>query len=105
MPMLALHELAHGYHDQVLGFDHAEVEAAYRRARDSGSYDAVERPSSGKKEKAYAMSNAKEYFAETTEAYFGVNDFFPFNREDLKKHDPRMFKLLEKLWFQGETSR
>ena len=51
------------------------------------------------------MSNAKEYFAESTEAYFGVNDFYPFNRDDLKKHDPRMFELLGKLWFHGEAAR
>jgi hypothetical protein len=29
-----------------------------------------------------------KYFADLTEAYFGKNDFFPFNREDLKKYDP-----------------
>ena len=28
MPRVVLHELAHGYHDQVLGFDEARVVAA-----------------------------------------------------------------------------
>lgn len=39
-----------------------------------------------------------EYFAETTEAYFTRNDFFPFNRAELQSHDPEMLQLLEKLW-------
>jgi len=49
-------------------------------------------------ERAYAMTNPQEYFAETTEAFFGTNDFFPFTRDELKKLDPEMFALLEKLW-------
>jgi hypothetical protein len=39
-----------------------------------------------------------EYFAETTEAYFSRNDFFPFNSKELQKHDPEMFDLLTELW-------
>ena len=44
------------------------------------------------------MPNSKEYFAESTEAYFGVNDFYPFVRAELKEHDPTMFSLMETLW-------
>ncbi|HEY5315350.1 MAG TPA: hypothetical protein VIK18_22655 [Pirellulales bacterium] len=97
MPVFVLHELAHAYHDQVLGFDQPEIEAAYRHAVDSKSYDAIRR-SNGKTERAYAMTNAKEYFAETSEAFFGQNDFFPFNRAELERHDPDMFRLLQRLW-------
>ena len=46
------------------------------------------------------MTNAMEYFAELTEAYFGVNDFYPFNRSELQRHDPEMAKLLSKVWNQ-----
>ena len=101
MPNFALHELAHAYHDRVLGFENTEIEAAFQKARASGKYDKVLRQDSeGRKrlDKAYAMSNAKEYFAECTEAFFARNDFFPFTREELKQHDPEMFGLLEKLW-------
>ena len=48
--------------------------------------------------KHYALTDHKEYFAESTEAYLGVNDFFPFVRAELKQHDPRMFRLQEKIW-------
>ena len=44
------------------------------------------------------MTTPMEYFAETTEAYFGRNDFFPFTRDDLKKHDLDVFELLGNLW-------
>lgn len=106
MPNFALHELAHAYHHRALadGFANAEIKAAYQRAIASGSYERVERSfgeGNGRPntfERAYAMTNPMEYFAETTEAYFTRNDFFPFTRDELKKHDPEMFKLLEKLW-------
>lgn len=102
MPNFALHELAHAYHDRVLGFENPKIEAAYREARDKGNYDRVERVNGrGKantREKAYAMTNAKEYFAETTEAFFSRNDFFPFNRKDLERADPGMAALLRTAW-------
>ncbi|MFM7555866.1 MAG: hypothetical protein ACKPAH_11315 [Verrucomicrobiota bacterium] len=39
-----------------------------------------------------------EYFAESTEAFFSRNDFFPFNRSELQQHDPAMDALLVRLW-------
>jgi hypothetical protein len=104
MPNFTLHELAHAYHDRVLaaGFGNAEVKAAFRRAKASGLYDRVERWFGNGKantfEKAYAMTSPQEYFAESTEAFFSRNDFFPFIREELKRHDPQMEQLLAKLW-------
>jgi hypothetical protein len=44
------------------------------------------------------MTNDREYFAECTEAFFGRNDWYPFDREQLAQHDPEMLKLLRKLW-------
>ncbi|MBS0266487.1 MAG: hypothetical protein JSS02_31435, partial [Planctomycetes bacterium] len=49
-------------------------------------------------EKAYALTNPMEYCAETTEALFTRNDFFPFTQAELQQHDPEMFELLKKLW-------
>jgi hypothetical protein len=104
MPNFALHELAHAYHHRFLkdGFDNAELKAAYDRAKAGGKYERVERwHGNGKKnsfERAYGMTNPMEYFAESTEAYFVRNDFFPFTREELQQHDPVMASLLEKLW-------
>ena len=96
---MVLHELAHGYHHQVLknGFENSEVLEAFQQARKSQRYDSVLRIN-GRKEKAYAMNNQQEYFAEQTEAFFGKNDFFPFDRAELREHDPKMHDLLRKLW-------
>jgi hypothetical protein len=97
MPMLLLHELAHAYHHQVLGFDHPQIIAAYKKADEGGTYNAILR-SNGRTERAYGMNDHKEYFAETSEAFFGTNDFYPFDKQQLKKHDPEMYQLLGKLW-------
>ena len=96
-PWMVLHELAHSYHDRVLGFDNAEVKAAYQAAVDSHSYDKV-LYYDGRQERHYALTDEKEYFAECSEAFFGTNDFFPFVRAELAQHDPRAFHLLEKVW-------
>jgi hypothetical protein len=102
MPVFVLHELSHAYHDQVLGNDNAEIKAAFEHARAAGKYDHVERWNGpGKpttRERAYAMTNPQEYFAECSEAFFGRNDFFPFVRDELAELDPEMFQLLKKLW-------
>lgn len=96
-PYVVLHELAHAYHDQVLSFDHADVIATYEDAKEKKLYEEV-LLFTGQKVKHYGLTNHKEYFAESTEAYFGVNDFYPFVRAELKEHDPGMFTLLEKIW-------
>ena len=103
MPNFALHELAHAYHDRVLigGFDNQQIKAAYERAKAGGKYERVERQDSeGRKrmDRAYALTNPQEYFAETTEAFFTRNDFFPYTRDELQRHDPEMVELLIKLW-------
>lgn len=99
-PAMVLHELAHAYHHQVLGHDHAVIKAAYSNAVASHRYDAVKR-ANGKTARAYALNNDQEFFAETTEALFGTNDFFPFTRAELKDHDPEWFKTLEQLWHRA----
>lgn len=104
MPNFALHELAHAFHNRVLpsAFDNPQIKAAYERAKTSGQYDRTERwHGNGQPntfERAYAMTTPQEYFAESSEAYFSRNDFFPFNRDELKRHDPEMLTLLENLW-------
>ena len=97
MPMLMLHELAHAYHHQFLGFENSEIKQAYEQAKASGSYESILR-GNGKLERAYGMSSPQEYFAETTEAFFGTNDFYPFVRAELHQHDPRMEQILAQVW-------
>lgn len=101
MPNFVLHELAHAFHHRVLGFEEPRVQAAYEAARDAGIYEQVERKNARGKVsigRHYALTNAKEYFAESTEAYFSTNDFFPYRNADLKQVDPKMHTLLAELW-------
>lgn len=96
-PCIVLHELAHAYHFLVLGHRHAGVTAAYERALAEGRYDAVKHVAGGTRP-AYAKTNDKEYFAELSEAYFGRNDFAPFDRAGLEKHDPGGYAMLQEAW-------
>jgi hypothetical protein len=96
-PNVILHELAHAYHDQVLGFDNEEILGLYREAKKSGNYQ----PSllyTGKMTSHYGMKNQMEYFAESSESYVGVNDFYPFVRAELQQHDPKMFEVMKRIW-------
>jgi len=96
-PFMVLHELAHGYHDRFLGHGHAELRGAYERAVESKSYESV-LYCRGNHERAYALNNDQEYFAELSEAYFGTNDLYPSDRAEVMAHDPHMHELLPKLW-------
>lgn len=107
MPLFVLHELAHAYHHRVLGHDHPGIRAAFESATAGGKYERVERQdAAGRRrlDRAYALTNPQEYFAECTEAFFGRNDFFPYTRDELRGHDPEMFRLLERVWRTGADS-
>jgi hypothetical protein len=96
-PWVVLHELAHAYHDQVLGFDEPRIIEAYLRFKASGRGDAS-LLYDGTRVKHYALTDEKEFFAEMTEAYFGSNDFFPFNRAELQEAEPEIYQLLVDIW-------
>ena len=90
-------ELSHSYHDQVLGFDEPRIEAAWKRSCDSGKYQSV-LTSPGYMREYYGLTNAKEFFAETTECCFGSNDFYPFVAGELKQAEPEIYDLMGELW-------
>lgn len=96
-PWAILHELAHAYHDQFLGFENPRIAEVYEKYKKSGHgeksllYD-------GRRVRHYGLTNPKEFFAEMTEAYFGSNDFFPFNRAELKESEPEIYELMTAVW-------
>jgi len=98
-PMVILHELAHGYHDQFMkdGYRNKLILKAYKNAMSQGLYDEVI-DYRGRMVKAYATNNQMEYFAEATEAYFYRNDFYPFVNAELKRHDPAGHSLMVQVW-------
>lgn len=96
-PWAVLHELAHAYHDQVFGFEDAEIKAAWTKFKESKKYESVLHIR-GMTTKHYALTNQMEFFSEMSEAYFGANDFFPFNTAELKREEPELHSLLVKIW-------
>ena len=96
-PWMVLHELAHGFHDKVYGYEDPAIKAAWQNKIDQGDYDEVLHIS-GKPRRHYALTNQMEYFAETTESYFGCNDFYPFVKGELMQADPKGVQLMESTW-------
>lgn len=92
---LLLHEFAHAVHDQLFGYDHPGIRAAYEQGMERRLYD----------KEFYAATNAREFFAEMSCAYLDRLHYFPHNREELKKHDPVTFKTLETVWAGASTSK
>jgi hypothetical protein len=103
-PWVILHELAHAYHDQVLGFDEPRIKAVYEKYKKSGHGDRT-LLHNGERVRHYALTDHKEFFAEMTEAYFGVNDFFPFNRAELKEAEPEIYELMVQVWEKPRVKR
>ncbi len=96
-PMVMLHEMSHAFHHRIHDFKIPIITKAYEKAVAGKSYEKVKHIN-GRIVRHYALTNEKEYFAEATEAYFGKNDFFPANREELKKHDPDAYAMVESVW-------
>lgn len=96
-PAVVLHELAHAFHHQVLGFDDQRIFDAFKKARTSDVYKRT-MSHRGRTVRHYALTDHKEYFAEGTEAFLYRNDFYPFVRAELKQADPALHDVLTQIW-------
>jgi len=85
---VTLHELAHAFHHFTVGDENILVKNTYKQAMERKLYD----PS------LYVATNEHEYFAEITCAYLDRMEAFPRTRAELKKHDPKAYEMMEKLW-------
>ncbi len=102
-PAVVLHELAHAFHDQALGYDDPEILAGYfRECGDAQLYN-VER-TEGRPERHYGLNDQTEFFAEFTEATFWENDYPPKDRADLLKFDPSIAALIKRSWKKLPTA-
>lgn len=70
-PWVILHELAHAYHDQVLGFDEPRIKDAFEQYKKSGRGEKT-LLHNGQRVRHYALTDHKEFFAEMTESYFAL---------------------------------
>jgi hypothetical protein len=96
-----VHELSHGYHLVTHGWGEGEILDCYNRAMASGKYESVPHVQGGKA-KAYAANNQMEYFASLCAAYWCDNDWYPFNRQDLKEFDPEAYALVQKYYHMSK---
>lgn len=96
-PAVVEHELAHAYHDQFLGWNHAEIKRVYQDVVDGGRLESVRHIGGGLK-RHYALTNEREFFAEMTETFLGTNDFYPFVRGELRDEFPEVHALLQAIW-------
>lgn len=113
-PLMVLHELCHLYHDQGLGGENNKaIKDAYENAKAEGLYkegwyrsntNHTNQNQWTKTTDVYCMTTVWEYFAELCEAYWGENDYYPFNYEQLKEHDPVGFAMLESIWGKKNNS-
>lgn len=107
-PLMVLHELCHLYHDQGLGGESNQtIKKAYQNAKNEGLYARGWYRNNTKftnqnqwtvTTDVYCMVTVWEYFAELCEAYWGENDYYPFNYDQLKEHDPVGFAMMESIW-------
>ena len=112
---LMLHELSHAWHCLHIqdGYDNKDIIDVYKKAMDDGLYDCVRvHGSQGPTCKAYACQDPMEYFAELSVAFLGGldeerehNKWYPFNRAQLREHDPRAFDLLCRMWGVKDESK
>ncbi|HEX9792508.1 MAG TPA: metallopeptidase [Planctomycetota bacterium] len=103
-PSMVLHELAHAWHHQVLGYDHEGLMEAFANAKESGRYaDALH--VNGSRQRHYGIRNPQEFFAEMTETTWGTNDFFPFVRGELLESDPATAAAVAAAWSTAVLDR
>jgi VHL beta domain len=119
-----VHEFAHAYHFKCLkdGFKNQEVLNCYKQAMKEKLYDKVKvHGPQGPTARAYACTDEMEYFAELSAAFLGgirhqeerkdeqmqdefnypaseFNKWFPFNRQQIREHDPRAYEMLKRAW-------
>ena len=101
-PFLMLHELSHAYHFNLASEHHEIIKNAFDIAMNKGLYfDIPYDHGNGSfydAEKAYATTNEYEFFAELSEAYYGQNDYFPFNLADLERYDRKSSEMIQTIW-------
>ncbi|KAL7533919.1 hypothetical protein ACHAXR_005527 [Thalassiosira sp. AJA248-18] len=104
---LQLHELSHAWHCLHIenGYDNEDIKDVYEKAMEDGLYDCVPvHGPQGPRCKAYACQDQMEFFAELSVAFLGGlddrehNKWYPFNRAQLREHDPRAFAMLCRMW-------
>ncbi len=92
-----LSALAIAYLHKSLAPGRDAIETTFRRAMEDGLY-ALSAEKRKLETRSYPSVGPDEYFAILTLAYFDRNNFYPFNRRDLRDHDSRGAALMAQVW-------
>lgn len=92
----AFHELSHAYYYYHWRKIYRNLKAAYENAQAHKLYLNVKSNNGRHLKQAYAMTNAREYFAELAKIYHLGNYYYPFNRDELRDYDPLGYQMIEK---------
>lgn len=99
----AIHELAHGFnHYQWQRINRLQT-AAFKNSQGKKRYQQVPTQSGRPISKAYALENAREYFAELSVMYFARHYYSPYDNAGLATYDPEGYALLQKAWFEVDA--
>jgi dipeptidyl-peptidase-4 len=96
-PAMVLHELSHAWHHQVLGNNRSDIIQALDDLKKAGSLDEVLYVTGGT-QRAYALNNQMEFFAEMSEAWWATNDMYPFVRGEIMDAFPGVAAMMEACW-------
>lgn len=96
-PAMVLHELAHAWHHQVIGYDHQGILDSFATTKEAGMLDEVLYVSGGS-QRAYGLNNEMEFFAEMSEAWWSTNDMYPFVRGEVIDGLPEVAKQMDDWW-------
>ncbi len=93
--LVLLHEFAHCYHHQILGWENGSIKNAYQNAKNKTIFDL----------KSYLMSSDKEYFAELTTAFLDKHYSIPKSKQEIKQKDVMGFALMESIWGNNDDKK
>ena len=93
-----MHECAHAWHLEQWPELKPEIYDAWEHAMDLKLYQGVKDENGQLLERAYAVQNHLEYFAELSAIYFVGGYYHPFTREELRAYDPTGYNMIQQLW-------
>jgi hypothetical protein len=93
-----VHELAHAWQLEQWPEKQPDILGAWEHAVHTGLYTHVKAVNGTMLDRAYALENQLEYFAELSCAYFWRGEYAPFDRAALRQYDPAGFAMIEQMW-------
>ena len=93
-----MHELAHAWHITNWADNHPPIYNSWVNTKNSNRFQDVPDIKGKTIKNGYARKNHREYFAELSAIYFVGGNYYPYNKDGLKKYDPQGFRVVQGLW-------